>query len=365
MRHTPLATEGLIASSINVILDAQHPSGAYAACVDYPTYRYAWLRDGSFTAYAMDRHHHTYSAEAFHQWVTTTMLGHRRRIAGAISAADQFGHTGRMMPTRFTLNGQAEVDAEEVWPNFQLDGYGTWLWALADHHAHTGEALGTDRQAAVELVADYLTATADLPCYDCWEEHRDRHHTSTLAAIAAGLDAAGRLLDTTDLHATAAALTRRINTDHVVDGTYIKHDADHGVDASLLWLALPFDLVAVDDPVMAATAAQIRRDLQVDGGGVRRYLGDTFYGGGEWILLTAWLGWYDAVCGNEPAASGHQRWIEQHATGDGHLPEQTTAHPQQADMVQQWIEQWGPVATPLVWSHAMYLVLIEAIGRTS
>jgi hypothetical protein len=28
---------------------------------------------------------------------------------------------------------------------------------------------------------------------------------------------------------------------------------------------------------------------------VRRYLGDSYYGGGNWILLTAWLGWYRAA----------------------------------------------------------------------
>jgi len=34
-------------------------------------------------------------------------------------------------------------------PNFQLDGYGEW--------------------AAVRLVARYLQAVGDSPCYDCWE----------------------------------------------------------------------------------------------------------------------------------------------------------------------------------------------------
>ncbi len=365
MTRTPqTTTDPLAAASINVILDGQHPTGAYVACPDYPTYRYAWLRDGAFTAYAMDRHHHSDSAAAFHHWVTTTMLGHRNRIAEAISAADRRSPQARMMPTRFNLDGREEPDADEVWPNFQLDGYGTWLWTLADHHARTGQPLRGDRQTAVELVADYLTATADLPCYDCWEEHPDRHHTATLAAVAAGLDAAARLLDRADFKDTAAGLTSRIHTDHAVDGTYIKHNADQGVDASLLWLALPFDLVAVDHPVMAATAARIQRDLTVDGGGVRRYLGDTFYGGGEWILLTAWLGWYHAARGNHAEAIAHRTWIEGHATDQGHLPEQVTGNPQQPDMVQPWIDQWGPVATPLLWSHAMYLVLIDAIAVT-
>ncbi len=33
-------------------------------------------------------------------------------------------------------------------------------------------------------------------------------------------------------------------------------------------------------------------------GGVHRYLADTFYGCGEWMLLTALLGEYRAMSGN-------------------------------------------------------------------
>ena len=35
---------------------------------------------------------------------------------------------------------------------------------------------------------------------------------------------------------------------------------------------------------------RIREELHVPGGGVRRYQGDSFYGGAQWILLTASLG---------------------------------------------------------------------------
>ena len=33
------------------------------------------------------------------------------------------------LPTRYTLDGELEPEVDD-WPNFQLDGYGTWLWAL-------------------------------------------------------------------------------------------------------------------------------------------------------------------------------------------------------------------------------------------
>jgi GH15 family glucan-1,4-alpha-glucosidase len=76
-------------------------------------------------------------------------------------------------------------------------------------------------------------------------------------------------------------------------GRFAKSSADRGVDASLLWLAVPFGVVSLADPTMAATASQIAATLDLDGG-TRRYASDTYYGGGAWPLLTAWLGWYYA-----------------------------------------------------------------------
>ena len=36
----------------------------------------------------------------------------------------------------------------------------------------------------------------------------------------------------------------------------------------------------------------LEKDLRFPNGGVYRYREDVYYGGGEWILLSAWLGWY-------------------------------------------------------------------------
>ena len=44
------------------------------------------------------------------------------------------------------------------------------------------------------------------------------------------------------------------------------------------------------------------------------------------------------------------------ARDNGDLPEQVTGASQFADEVEPWLERWGPVATPLLWSHAMFLI---------
>ena len=239
--------------------------------------------------------------------------------------------------------------------------YGAWLWTLRDHLNRTDTADGTLLHAA-DLVADYLLATSDLPCYDCWEECPQRRHTSTLACVIAGLAAVAEPLNRSDLARHADRLRKQLDSCHVRSGTYVKHDASDSVDASLLWLTLPFGVVAADEPRMTATVTRIADELTGPSGGIRRYCGDTFYGGGEWIHLTAWLGWYHASTGDLDAADAFRRWVEAAATPDGHLPEQITTGPQYPEYLPPWQGRWGPVATPLLWSHAMYLVLDHAIA---
>jgi hypothetical protein len=57
------------------------------------------------------------------------------------------------------------------------------------------------------------------------------------------------------------------------------------------------------------------------------------------------------------------RWIAAQATEAGDLPEQAgrLLHP---DTRAEWIARWGEVATPLLWSHGMYLILADELGLT-
>lgn len=349
-------TAGLIDSSIRVILAGQAPSGAYIASPNFPSYRFAWLRDGSYCALAMDAVGHPDSAERFHDWVSSVIQSQARRIQEIVarSVAGYELDSLEMLPTRYTLDGSLEHQDDDPWPNFQLDGYGTWLFALESHYRSD---LPSRFFGTVELVADYILATWSLPCYDYWEEYGDRVHTSTLAALAAGLGAAARLLGRSDLAGAASAVLSAIRESCVVDGHFIKGPEDDRLDASLLSLSTPFGLVDSADPVMAKTVELIRGELSSQSGGIRRYLGDTFYGGNPWIMLTAWLGWHDRRAGSGENSARSQEWVEARASKSGELAEQVLDEPQAPDLVSFWVEKWGPVADPLLWSHAKYILL--------
>jgi isomaltose glucohydrolase len=347
--------------SLEVLTQGQAASGAFIASPAFPVYRYAWLRDGAFCAHALDRVGKRHAAAAFHAWVGRSIGAHRDLIESAVRRASS-GETPppeAMPPTRYTLEGGLEPLEGEPWPNFQIDGYGMWLWSLADHLQ--GGSAPADLAGAVELVARYLQATWRLPCFDCWEEYGDGEHASTLAAVTAGLDAAARLSGERAWSDTADLVRDELLARYTTSGRFRRGPSDDRVDGSLLWLGVPFGVLEPDDRRVAATVDAIRRDLTGPGGGLYRYRGDTYFGGGQWLLLTSSLAWNDARNGDTEAAAAAQAWVRDQATANGDLPEQVTGHAQTPDMVQPWRERWGPVATPLLWSHAMYLIA-EAAG---
>ncbi|HZQ09261.1 MAG TPA: hypothetical protein VFD70_21975 [Anaerolineae bacterium] len=65
-----------------------------------------------------------------------------------------------------------------------------------------------------------------------------------------------------------------------LDGHLCKFVGNPAVDAALLGAAVPYQLLALDDPRMVATIEWIERDLRRKGGGAHRYRADTYYGGG-------------------------------------------------------------------------------------
>ena len=353
----------LVDQSLKVILAHQASTGAFLASPNLAQYRCAWLRDGAFCAHAAQLHGEIDAARHFHDWVSDTVLRHWGKLVACVAAARR----GERLPasacfhSRFTIEG-AEVPGE--WGHHQLDGLGTWLWALerfAERHQE-GELPLRWRQAA-DLAADYLAAMWRFPCSDWWEEGEDAIHTSTLAAVSAGLAAHAGLVGWWASSRSAKAVRVTIRRRHVSASTFVKSSADPGVDASLLSLYVPYTIVRWDDEVYQATVARIVDELATPTG-VHRYAGDSFYGGGEWILLTAWLGWAYARAGEIDRATAILAWIGAQADDDGGLPEQVPHALRTPDALPVWIERWGPIASPLLWSHAMYLILVDELSTS-
>ena len=361
-----ISTGDLIARrSVDVLKDGQAASGAFIASPAFPTYHYAWLRDGAFCAFALDRVGERSAAAAFHEWVVRSVEAHRAMIESAVTRVEA-GETPppeAMPPARYTLDGSLELeDKDDPWPNFQIDGYGMWLWAL-EGHLDGDRRLSAEARDAVELIARYLASTWRLKCFNCWEEFDGGEHASTLGAVVAGLEAAARLLGDERWSGEAERVRTRLVERFVRAGRFCRGIDDDRVDGSLVWLGTPWQVFPADDPRITATADAIACDLVGPEGGVYRYRGDTYYGGGEWILLACSLGWHAAVTGDSETLGRARNWVHANALPTGDLPEQVTSSAQEPGMIDPWVERWGPVATPLLWSHAMYLLMEDAAYR--
>jgi GH15 family glucan-1,4-alpha-glucosidase len=283
--------------SIDVIRAGQSTSGAYVACPTFEPYRYCWFRDGSFIADAM-------------------------REAGQLESADRFfDWCARVVHARPTgpWDARYQLDAEpdpSPWPKLQLDGLGLFLGALR----RRGDTARWDEAAT--LVADWLELHWGEPCVDWWEE-RTGVHAVTLWCIGNGLGS-----EEIKREALTCATAR--------------------VDGSLLFIGAP-ELVA-----------WVEESLLVDGG-VHRHLEDSYYGGGQWLLLAAMLGLAYVDQGRLHDARSCLAWVDAHATPAGDLPEQSQDHLLRPDKYEPWVEKWGEAPCPLLWSHAMYLRLDHAL----
>jgi isomaltose glucohydrolase len=289
--------------SIEIILAGQASSGGYVASPTFSQYRdYCWFRDGAFIAEAMSRSGECESAERFFDWCSDVV---RARPAGP-------------WDSRYRLDGAP--DETPWWPHRQLDGLGLWVWAMRNHVArHDVESRWDD---AAGLVTAYLAEHWRDPCHDWWEE-REGVHAVTLGCIAAALGD-----DEIAAAAREALATERLDGSHAFLVVLGLADGSH--------------------------LERVEREL-----GYHRHADDVYYGGGEWPVLAGLVGWARRSTGGD--ATQQLEWIEAAADPDGTLPEQTGAllHP---DAYAEWVARWGPPASPLLWSHAMYLILRDVQG---
>ncbi|HEX3049658.1 MAG TPA: glycoside hydrolase family 15 protein [Aggregatilineaceae bacterium] len=358
--------------SLTVILDNQQPGGGYLACPNMPDYQFSWFRDGAFIAYALTlegweasiSHRGNMgsqwdSANQFHSWCAGIVNSRADQLERSIARA-QTGHPLNFAETlnaRYRPNGDADSGD---WPEFQLDGPGTWLWSLAEFVNYARlYPLPIEWEQAIITTARYLAALWHTPCYDCWEERGTDVHISTLGAIYSGLVAAQKLIPKLNFNTTIQKIRNFVLTDGLTPTSELAKSVGLDmVDANLLGVAVPHGLLSPTDPLMQRTVARIERELHALDAGVHRHLADVYYGGGVWVLLALWLAWYYLEIGDMQRADALIAWSESQADANFNLPEQVnTVMLAPVTHYEAWVKQRGPIANPLLWTHAQYLIV--------
>ncbi|MBN2015193.1 MAG: glycoside hydrolase family 15 protein [Candidatus Altiarchaeota archaeon] len=341
--------KNLIDSSKEVILDCCLENGAIVAANSakdyYPrevkNYFSVWPRDASFTCVAADVLGLKGIQERFFRWV--------------MNRAEGWRETG-LLYEKYHPNGSK---AEE---RFQADQTGSVLWAIW-HHFMGGDA---------EEFKDLVTESADGLCKiwdknhftlvtnDLWEERLafpdlQENFTYSLAACIRGLLAANSLFPDRE-YVKAAEEMRKVLLNNTRDRGFFYRSSgelsDERIDASLMGLLWPFEVVEATNPLFKKTLELIEEKLIKDHG-VHRYEHDEYdgwmfhkagrnKGAGFWPLLNLWMSIVlDKMGEKEKAAKYYQKVVD---SVDRYIPEQIFKN-----RIQKSI-------SPLCWSHAMFIL---------
>ncbi len=333
---------------VNKLLQDANYGAIIAAPAVAPDYRYCWVRDGAFVAWALGTAGYHAEAAAFYRWCARTQTAN-----------------GLWCQNHYT-------DGRRHWPGIQVDQVGTAIWGMHQHYLHTGDRhFLSELWPTVRRAAEYIlsrTDTANGLVYseqDLWEESGG-HLTYTNAACQAGLRAAADIAhevgasSTGDVYRQAAGRLRaRIQQHLVQEGAYVgalephrafRVRADYVVDVSIVGLAVPFGVVDARSPALVRAVEWIEGACEYPVRGVGRYASDLFMGGNPWPLSALWLSLYYVHAGQWPPPREHLEWCLAHTTPHGFIAEQ------------QDKRTGAPVsAMPLAWAHAWFTALMHAL----
>jgi GH15 family glucan-1,4-alpha-glucosidase len=348
----------IINKSKEIILDSVLENGAIVAANSdksyYPkrakNYHYVWPRDSAYICVAAQLAGIRNIQEPFFAWLE--------------DRPEDFKKEGKLF-ANYSPNGPIKVR------QFQPDQAGTMLWVIHEFYKdHPNDCQKQEvliRRLADGLTDDWREKYFFTNTVDLWEEgHRktstkvENNHTYSLAACAQGLLLADKMIGGEKWKEAAQQMIERINEAYFENqGTFVRNHGkidDFNMDASLLGLVYPFEIIKADDQRMINTIKQMEEKI-VTNGGVHRYQFDYYdgegsaqEGGGAWPILNFWMAVYWAKKGDKKKARKYYDWVIDRVEDDYLIPEQI-------------FEDARKGIKPLVWSHAMFIIASHFLGE--
>jgi len=349
----------LLEKSKQVIRDVALENGAIVAANTnkpyYPrsasNYHFVWPRDAGYICVAAQKIGITDIQQPFFNWLE--------------ERPEDFRKEG-LIYQNYSTNGRA------YWRQFQPDQAGTVLWSIweyfKDNISETSKYETLIRRLADGLCSDWKGSYFFHNTFDLWEEGVRRtstkvenNHTYSLAACAKGLELANKLIENPSWLETANEMRKKIADAYSKeDGYFFRNHgklSDKNIDASLLGLSWPFNIISPDDEKMLNTVKQIEEKLTINGGGLQRFQFDYYDGegsGGEgagaWPILNFWMSIYQSKLGNKEKAEQYFNWVIDNIDKyNGFIPEQIFSD----DRIGVY---------PLAWSHAMFILSAKELS---
>ena len=278
-------------------------------------YRYCWLRDATFTLYALMVGGYVDEAKAWREWLVNSVAGRPEEMQIMYAVA------GERRLTELELSWLAGYEASSpvrvgnaAWGQHQLDVYGEVMDAL-----HAARSLGVppDENAwhVQERILEFIESDWEKPDEGIWEVRGPRQHfvhSKVMAWVA--MDRGVKAVEHFELAGDAARWRKvrdRIRDEVLKQGfdsernSFVQHYGSKEADASLLMLPL-VGFIRPDDPRMIGTVDLIRKELMHEGF-VLRYPTESGVDGlppgeGAFLLTTFWFADNLALQGNTDEA---------------------------------------------------------------
>ncbi|WP_433420774.1 glycoside hydrolase family 15 protein [Microtetraspora malaysiensis] len=273
-------------------------------------YRYAWVRDASFTMDALWVAACPDEAEEFFSFMTTAAATYEpgRALQIMFGVGGEHDLSERELPhLRGWRDSRPVRTGNDAWRQAQIDVYGALLGA-AGRLADQLTWIDPDERGFLAALADAAACQWSRPDHGIWEIRGDpRHYVYSKVMCWVALDRAIELADRLDAAERVPRWQQardEIRRAVLRDGwsaeagafTQAFHSAD--LDASVLMMPIVGFLPA-DDPRMLATIDAIAKRLTGENGLVYRYRADDGLEGGEgtFVLCTFWLAQALALAG--------------------------------------------------------------------
>ena len=186
------------------------PDGQILASLAPGQWNIAWVRDMAYATVALARLGHVEEAKRAIRFQLAATAGHYQDYVGkpyAISVVRYFG------------NGDEESDSNADGPNVEFDGFGLFLWALAEtaqaakDPSFVTEVLPRSETEVGDVLVSLQEATTGLIAKDSsiWEVHwngKEEHFAYTSITAAKGLCALASLVESSGGDATLAKTYR-------------------------------------------------------------------------------------------------------------------------------------------------------------
>jgi GH15 family glucan-1,4-alpha-glucosidase len=237
-------------------------------------YRYAWVRDSTYTIRALMHAGLVEEARAWRDWLLCALAGRPEKLQIMYGIGGERRIDEDVLPALAGYEGSRPVRiGNAAYSQFQLGIYGETAGAVYAAHV-AGVEIDESAWAMISMLIEHVVAVWELPDSGIWESRAEpRHYTHSKVQAWRALDIAVRAIDEFGYSGPRErwkAVADRIHADVCAKAfdakrqTFVQSYGSSALDAALLTIPL-VEFLPADDPRMLGTIAALETELLRNG----------------------------------------------------------------------------------------------------